>query len=104
MTARHRLPERRQHEGLSFRHGGFDFTAGVGRFDDGRLAELFLTGSKSGTAIDAWTHDAAIVASLALQHGVAPETIRHAVGRENDGTAATALGALLDLLGEEASR
>jgi ribonucleoside-diphosphate reductase alpha chain len=102
MMARERLPNRRGHEGLFFSHGGFDYTAGIGRFDDGRLAEIFLTGSKSGTTIDAWAHDAAIVASLALQHGVAPETIRHAIGREHGGGAATPLGALLDLLADEA--
>lgn len=97
--SRERLPNRRRHELLTFRHGGFDFTAGIGRFDDGRLGELFLTAAtKSGTLVSAWAHDAAIVASLALQAGVPPETIRHAVGREHDGTAATPLGAVLDIV------
>jgi hypothetical protein len=27
--------------------------AGIGRFNDGRLAELFLNGSKTGTDLDA---------------------------------------------------
>ena len=39
---RDRLPNRRGHELLSFEHGGFRYTAGIGRFADGRLAELFL--------------------------------------------------------------
>ena len=43
---RDRLPNRRGHELLSFEHGGFRYTAGIGRFADGRLAELFLDCSK----------------------------------------------------------
>jgi ribonucleoside-diphosphate reductase alpha chain len=39
---RHRLPNRRAHELLSFEHSGIRYTAGVGRFEDGRPAEIFL--------------------------------------------------------------
>ena len=101
MTARERLPDRRQHEVIAFRHGGFDYWAGVGRFDDGRLGEIFLTTAKSGTFIDALAHDSAILTSLCLQAGISPETIRHALGREHDGGPATAIGAVLDLLAVE---
>jgi hypothetical protein len=92
---RDRLPNRRGHE---LEHGGFRYTAGIGRFDDGRLAELFLDRSKGGTAVDVSARDAAVVASLALQHGVAPETLRHALLRNPDGSAAGPLGAVLDML------
>ena len=103
MTARERLPDRRPHEVIAVRHGGFDYRAGVGRFDDGRLGEIFLTAAKTGTLIDGWAHDAAIVVSIALQHGAAPETIRHALGREHDGGPATAIGLVLDILANEES-
>jgi hypothetical protein len=55
---------------------GFDgaYTAGVGRFDDGRLAEVFLNADKVGTAIETQARDAAITASLFFQNGGAPET------------------------------
>jgi hypothetical protein len=92
MTTRERLPDRRPHEVIAVRHG---------RFDDGRLGEIFLTAAKTGTLIDSWAHGAAIVVSIALQHGAAPETIRHALGREHDGGPATAIGAVLDILAGE---
>ena len=47
---RQRLPNRRCHEVIQFEHGGFTYIAGIGRFDDGRLAEVFLTAAKTGTA------------------------------------------------------
>jgi hypothetical protein len=49
---RERLPDRRTHELLDFEHGGILYTAGVGRFEDGRLAEIFLNTAKHGTAVD----------------------------------------------------
>jgi hypothetical protein len=96
MTARERLPNRRGHELLDFEHAGFRFTAGVGRFPDGRLAEIFLNGAKIGTPIDVNARDAAIVASLALQHGAAPDELRRALTRNGDGSAGGPLAVLLD--------
>lgn len=76
---RERLPDRRGHE----------------------LAEIFLNVSaKAGTPIETTARDAAIVASLALQHGATVATIRHAITRNADGSASGALGALLDMFGE----
>lgn len=101
MTARERLPDRRAHELVTFDFAGIRYHAGVGRYGDGRLAELFLNSHKGGTAADTAAKDSAIVASLALQHGVAVDTIRHALTRNSDGTAGGPLGALLDLLAAE---
>ena len=47
---------------------GSDITAGVGRFADGRPAEIFLNTAKQGTALDVNARDAAVAASLLLQH------------------------------------
>jgi hypothetical protein len=96
MTARERLPDRRGHELFDFEHGGFRFTAGIGRFEDGRLAEVFLNGAKVGTPIDVNASDAAIVASLALQHGARPDELRRALTRNGDGSAGGPLAAALD--------
>ena len=46
---RQRLPNRRGHELLTFQHEGIRYTAGVGRFEDGTLAEIFLNTAKQGT-------------------------------------------------------
>lgn len=75
--------------------------AGVGHYDDGRLAEIFLNAEKGGTAIDAAARDSAVVASIALQHGVGIETIRHALMRNGSSIASGPLGTLLDLLASE---
>ena len=103
--ARERLPDRREHTIINFTTAdGFTYTAGLGYFDDGRLAEIFLNAAKAGTAIENAARDSAVVASLAVQHGVPPDTIRHALTRNGNGEASGPLGTLLDLLAAEAPR
>jgi hypothetical protein len=98
MTARKRLPNRRQCESFEFRHAGHPFTLCTGFYADGRIAEIFLSSHKPGSPIEAIARDSAIMASLALQHGVALETIRAALTRDHDGGPATLLGAALDAI------
>jgi hypothetical protein len=98
---RKRLPNRRGHMLLDFEADGFRYTAGLGFFEDGRLAEVFLNASKIGSPIEAAARDSAMVASIALQHSVPPDTIRHALTRDRNGNASGPLGTLLDLLAAE---
>jgi hypothetical protein len=103
MTAtpqRRRLPNRRHHLALELEHGGFAYTAGVGFFDEAgqHPAEIFLTTAKHGTVLDTNARDAAIAASLLLQHGCPVETLRRALTRNSDGTASGPLAHALDLL------
>ena len=97
---RRRLPNRRGHLVIEFEHGGFAYTAGIGFFDDdGRQpAEIFLTTGKHGTALDTNARDAAIAASLLLQHGCPVDTLRRALTRNSDGSASGPLAHVLDLL------
>jgi hypothetical protein len=97
-SGRKRLPNRRGHELLDFEHGGIRYTAGVGRFEDGRLAEIFLNTRKHGTAVDTNARDAAVAASLLLQHGCSVEILRRALTRNGDGSASGPLARALDLL------
>jgi hypothetical protein len=100
-----RLDDPREHTVIKFTTvDGFSYTAGLGYFDDGRLAEVFLNADKAGTAIETAARDSAVVASIALQHGVSPDTIRHALTRNGNGEASGPLGTLLDLLASEAAR
>jgi hypothetical protein len=92
-----RLPNRREHELIDFEHGGIRYTAGIGRFKDGTLAEIFLNTGKQGTAVDTNAYDAAVAASLLLQHGCTVDTLRRALTA--DGSASGQL-ARLDLLAE----
>jgi ribonucleoside-diphosphate reductase alpha chain len=99
-VTRERLPNRRRCETFDFEHGQFLYTATLGFYDDGRLGEVFLSGAKSGTEIQIAAIEGAIALSFALQHGCAPQTIRPAVPRNENGSAQGLLGTLLDMLGD----
>jgi ribonucleoside-diphosphate reductase alpha chain len=100
IAARRLLPNRREHELLSFEHGGIQYIAGIGRFQNGDLAEIFLNAHKHGTAVDVSARDAAIAASLLLQHGCHVDTLRKALTRNTDGYASGPLARALDLVVE----
>ncbi len=67
---RSRLKDRRAHWLYRFECDGQVYTGGIGRFDDGRIAEVFINGAKVGTAAETNAQDAAIVASLASSTAV----------------------------------
>lgn len=100
------LPNRRCHELIDFDFWGVDFTAGLGRVSDkdgrpkGSVQEIFMNAGKEGTAIDVMSRDAAVMISIALQHGAPIETLRHAITRNADGTPQGPVGRLLDLLAQ----
>jgi len=58
-----------------------------------------ITG-KHGTAVDTNARDAAVAASLLLQHGCSVDTLRRALTRNGDGSASGPLARVLDLLAE----
>lgn len=95
---RETIPNRRCSELLNFEHDGHRYRASVSRFQDGRLAEVFLDGSKPDTAIAIVGRDLAVAASLALQFGCPADTLRKALSRLSSGEAAGPLGALLDIV------
>jgi hypothetical protein len=91
---------------IEFQHCGFLYTAGVGFFDDDdrQPAEIFLTTAKHGTALDTNARDAAIAASLLLQHGCSVKTLRRALTRNGDGSASGPLAHVLDLLQQQTEK
>jgi hypothetical protein len=101
---RTRLPNRRACETFHFQCNGLHYTATIGRFIDGRLAEVFLSNAKAGSHSDSAAKDSAVVASIALQHGVPVDVIRRALMRDSYGRASSPLGAALDLLAEGEGR
>jgi hypothetical protein len=90
---RERLPNRRPAELIDFVHAGREWTATVGRFADGRVAEVFLRAGKDSD-LARLAEESAIVASLALQHGCDIATIRHLI----ESTGAGPLSTVLDLI------
>ena len=82
MSARARLPNRRASTTFTFHCGPHRCVATVSYFPGtDRLAEIFLGNGRAGSDIDAAAKDSAVVASIALQHGVPVDVIRKALLR-----------------------
>ena len=93
---RTRLPNRRAAETFDLEVAGLRYTATIGRFADGRVAEVFLNNHRINSAADVHARDAAIAVSFALQHGADFEDLRRALSRDANGRASGPLGAALD--------
>jgi hypothetical protein len=95
---RRTLPQRRASETFDMRFWNQNFAVTVGLYPDGTPGEVFIDGGKSGQDVQSTARDAAVVLSLALQHGTPSETIQHAVTRNGLGEPSSILGAILDIL------
>ena len=69
---RRTLPQRRAAETFNLRFWNQSFTVTVGFYPDGTPGEVFIDGCKTGNDIESIARDAAVVLSLAIQHGVPP--------------------------------
>lgn len=96
MPARNRLPNRRPAETIAFERDGSRYCLTVGYFPDGRAGEVFLNADRADSLLDVLASDAAILTSLALQHGCSLQEITHALKRDSRGIAASPIGAALD--------
>jgi hypothetical protein len=92
------LPQRRAAETFNMRFWNQLFTVTIGFYADGTPGEVFIDGGKTGQDIQSTARDAAVVLSLALQHGTPIETIRRAVTRGASEAPASILGAIVDAL------
>jgi hypothetical protein len=93
---RDRPPNKRACETIAFERDGSQYQMTVGFYPDGRAGEIFLNHDHGDSLLDVLTSDAAILASLALQHGCTLETIAHALKRDARGVAASPIGAAVD--------
>ena len=98
MSARNRLRNRRPAMTLAFERDGSKYQMTVGFYPDGRVGEIFLNAEHANSLLDALAHDAAILASLALQFGCPVDVIRRVLKRDARGAAASPIGGALDLL------
>jgi hypothetical protein len=101
MMARQILPQRRACETFSVRFWNQQFYVTVGFYPDGNPGEVFIDGGKTGQDVQATARDAAVVLSLALQHGTPLETIKHAISRDGAGNPTAIVGAIIDRLTED---
>lgn len=97
------LPQRRAAETFTVTFGAHRFAVSVGYYDGTGPAEIFVTGTKAGSDMEAVSRDGAVLLSLALQHGVPVQTIAHAVTRDERNGPASIIGALADQLAAIAS-
>lgn len=96
--ARRRLPNKRTSETVGFERNGSNYTMTVGYFPEGDVGEIFLNADRANSLLDVMISDAAILASLALQHGVSLAEITHALKRDARGEPASPIGAALELI------
>ena len=101
MTARRALPQRRVAETFELRHGQQIVTITTGYYADGTLGEVFVASPKVGSEMEAIARDAAVLLSIAIQHRVPLDILRHAVTREQDGSASSIIGKVVDELSRE---
>lgn len=80
-SKREDLPARRACETITFDFRNLSYDLSVGRFEDGRLAEVFIACSKSTSPSAADARDAAVLISVACQYGASPEALRRAITR-----------------------
>jgi hypothetical protein len=78
---RQKLPNRRNDSiTFGFEHRAIRYSATINHFPDGTLAEIFIDCCfKPGSAIAEHANDAAVLASLLLQHHVPAATIEHSI-------------------------
>lgn len=101
---RQRLPNRRAAETFELEIGNLRYSATIGRYADGTVGEIFLQNHKPGSQSDSNARDAAVAASLALQHGCPLETLRRALLGDSRGRPSTPLGAAVDIIAAEDER
>ena len=101
---RQRLPNRRAAETFELEIGNLRYSATIGRYADGTVGEIFLQNHKPGSQSDSNARDAAVAASLALQHGCPLETLQRALLRDSHGGPSTPLGAAVDIIAAEDER
>jgi hypothetical protein len=74
----------------------FASTMTIGFDADGAIGEIFLNADRSNSMLDVMMSDAAIILSIALQHGVPLQQLARAIKRDKFGLASSPIGAALD--------
>lgn len=75
MNTREYLPHRRRNWTQHARVAGQSVYYSVGLYPDGRPGELFIDVSRAGAALRTWAAEAAMMVSIALQHGTPLSTV-----------------------------
>lgn len=99
-SMRRMLPQRRAADTFDLTFGKqntvFNITVGYYGSHPLEIGEVFISGPKAGSEMDAIARDGAVLISLALQHGVPLTTIKHAITRSTNGAPDSIIGAVID--------
>jgi hypothetical protein len=103
LSVRKAPPNRRQSETLTFKWPPNSlrsptYFVSSSKSDAGTIYEIFVASARPSSPMADVIRDASIIISLALQHGVSIDTLRHSITRLNDNSAASIIGAALDLV------
>lgn len=103
VALRELLPARRRSETFELKHGGKNtvFAVTIGFYDDHKPGEVFISGAKAGSELDAVARDGAVLISLGLQYGIPLESMQKTITRNEDGTPSTIVGAVIDIMVEK---
>lgn len=109
MNEREKLPNRRGGDTFEFEAGvpGYTpahFVATTGHHEDGRLGEVFIHPTKTGSDRDISVQESALLLSFVLQLGGTIEMVRSAMPRSSGGIAEGPIGALLDRMAMDTER
>lgn len=102
-TTREALPLRRNAVSFDVQHafpggGPQRWLATVGFYHDGRPGEVFVDAPKDLNIIGLLAREAAVLASIALQHGASVDELRAALVRDDDGAPHSVMGTVLDFI------
>ena len=103
MSHRIPLPNRRPQTTLDLEFDAHLYAVSVGFDDAGQVREVFVTGQRQGSMLDATLDDAAIIISHHLQRGGTAELLRRSMSRLGGGLGtatapASPIGAVVDLV------
>ena len=92
------LSHRRKNQTIELAFEGVRFQLMVGFYPNGRIGEVWLNGPRPDSALYHITQDACVLVSHLLQRFVSPHTLYDSLPRAQDGSPASVIGAIIELL------
>lgn len=94
------LPNRRYAETFDINCLGSVYTVQVGYYPDGRVGEVFINSIRVGSQADINARDAAVLLSLAIQHGISPEDLLGSLTHDANGDPEGVVGIIVEAVVE----
>ncbi len=92
------LSPRRKNQSMELVFDSMRFQLTVGFYPNGRIGEVWLNGPRPDSALYHITQDACVLISHLLQRFVSPHTLFDSMPRKADGSSASVIGAIIELL------